>query len=83
MSSKERRYGGERGLAEAGSVAAGWSAELPAILAAELRGAVVARAVADARDIVGVGGEEERRPCRRICFWNWIGLFAVTAWKLR
>ena len=21
--------------------------------------------------------------CRRICFWNWIGLSAVTAWKLR
>jgi len=21
--------------------------------------------------------------CRRICFWNWIGLSAVTAWKFR
>jgi hypothetical protein len=21
--------------------------------------------------------------CRRICFWNWIGLSPVTAWKFR
>ncbi|KAF0648199.1 hypothetical protein K701_19210 [Streptomyces fradiae ATCC 10745 = DSM 40063] len=24
-----------------------------------------------------------RAACSRICFWNWIGLIAVTAWKFR
>lgn len=62
---------------------AGQDAELAAVLAAELRGAVLTDTVADARDVALARASSSRASCRRICFWNWTGLIVVTAWKLR
>ena len=58
-------------------------AELTAVLAAELRRAVVADPVTHAGHVVRAWSSSSRASWSRICFWNWIGLIAVTAWKLR
>ena len=51
-------------LARSGGVTAGWCAAHAAVLAAELRGVVVAHRVGDAGDVVAIGGERARASLR-------------------
>ena len=32
---------------------------------------------------LGLFASSSLAACSRMCFWNWIGLIAVTAWKFR
>jgi hypothetical protein len=70
-------------LAQCERVAARRHAEHAPVLAAELRGAVVADREADTGDVPRLGEEPRPRLVQADLLWNWIGVIEVTARKWR